>query len=139
MGRLRLSDLVMVFLLLVHAGLVLWAAVGLIEWRLPTTPWPAISNPKLPPGILLLQWLLVLVTAGIFIAGFVLHWRFTPLAMAVGYAAMASLCGLQTFNYLDHSTKFFDMTLEYAAYLLILLFLFRAPAARRRFRGEGAA
>lgn len=116
----------MALLLLVHAFLVVWAVAGLADWLLPRTPWPEVSNPLFPRSVLLLQWLFILATAGVFLVGFAFRWPLMPAATAVGYLAMASLCAVETFGYLEHRWRFAAMALEYATYVAILLFLFRS-------------
>jgi hypothetical protein len=113
-----------VVLVLVHSFLGLWGMVGLAEWLLPSVPWPRVSNPELPRGILLAQWVLLLTAAGVFIAGYFTRWRLTPWAMAAVYTAMASLCALQTFTYLTNESRFRAMAIEYVEYAVILVILF---------------
>jgi drug/metabolite transporter superfamily protein YnfA len=73
---------------------------------------------------------LVLAAAAIFIIGYATTWPFTPAAMAVMYAAMAALCALQTFTYMQAPLRFVAMGLEFAAYAGILIFLFRSGIFR---------
>jgi hypothetical protein len=46
---------------------------------------------------------------------------------------MAGVCALETFGYLQHAGRFRDMALEYAAYLLLVILLFRLASLRDRF------
>jgi hypothetical protein len=118
-------------LLGLHGLLAAWAVVGFAEWFAPSVPWPAISNELFPRDILLMQWSLVLTSAVVFIGGWVLKWRHTPMAMAGVYAGMAALCALQTFRYLESDLRFVALALEYAAYALILIYLFRSRVFAR--------
>lgn len=113
-------------LLGVHALLGLWALLGLAEWASPSVPWPRVSNALFPRDILLMQWTLTLIAAVTFIAGYGLAWVNTPAAMACIYAAMAALCAVETFRYMESETRFIAMGAEYVAYAGILLFLFRS-------------
>ena len=128
----RVARLAMGLLLLVHVFLLAWALAGLADWLLPRTPWPEVSNPLFPRWVLLLQWLFILATAAVFLLGYALRWRHMPVAVAVGYAAMAAPCALETTVYLQHAFRYPAMAIEYAAYLLILWFLFRSGFVRRR-------
>jgi hypothetical protein len=123
----------MIALVLVHIVLVIWCVLGLAEMILPELPFPKVGNPLFPPSIQLGQWLLVLAVASIFILGLAARWRHTPVAMAVGYALMAALCAVETIGYLKHDLRYPAMALEYAAYIVILLFLFRSRTARASF------
>lgn len=53
--------------------------------------------------------------------------------MACLYAAMAVLCAVETFRYMENDSRFLAMGLEYLAYAGILAFLFRT---RREAGGE---
>jgi len=131
----KAAHLTLAVLVLVHAALIIWCVLGLAEMLLPELPLPKVGNPLFPGWIQLAQWLLVFAVASIFILGLAARWRHTPLAMAVGYGLMAALCAVETFGYLKHDLRFAAMALEYAAYLSILLFLFRSRIAQQSFAG----
>lgn len=126
-------------LITVHVVLGLWAAVGLVEWFWATAPWPRITNPLFPRGILLMQWGLSLTAAALFLGGFALRWSRTPTALAVVYTAMALLCAVETFTYMHGTSRFVAMAAEYMAYASIVVVLHRseyfrptmAPAVQR--------
>jgi hypothetical protein len=122
-------------LVVVHLGLAVWSLIGLAEFVLPAVPWRRIANPLFSPAVLLAQWLLVLGTAAIFVGGYARRWRYTPLAVGVGYGLMASLCVYQTFFILIHEMRFVPLGAEFAAYVSILALLHRSPA-RERFSGS---
>lgn len=113
-------------LLAVHAVLGLWALVGFAEWFAPSVPWARVSNALFPRDILFMQWALILTAATVFVSGYLLGWAYTPVAMACVYAAMAALCAVETFGYMESETRFVAMAAEYVAYAGILVFLFRA-------------
>jgi hypothetical protein len=132
------SRLITILLLAIHAALLVWALLGLIEPWLAQPPWPTLANPLFPGWLQLAQWLTVLVTGLVFPAGYAVRWSMLPWAMVAGYGAMATVCAVQTLCWLRHDGRFLDMAIEYAAYILILVWLFRAPAMRRRFHpGHG--
>ncbi len=122
-------------LVVVHIGLVAWALVGVIELVSSTVPWPRVSNPSLSPKMLLLQWLLVLTAAGLFIGGYVSRWKHTRGAMAVVYTSMAIVCAYQTFFILEHPGRFIAMAIEYVEYGVILTFLFCSKTMQAHFAG----
>jgi len=133
MAKEKLAHLFMIALVVVHIVLVVWCVLGLAEIILPELPLPKVGNPLFPASIQLAQWLLVLAVAAIFILGLAARWRHTPIAMTAGYALMAALCAVETIGYLKHDLRYPAMALEYAAYGVILLFLFRSPTARASF------
>ncbi len=129
----NISKIAAVLLIGLHFVLALWSLVGLAEWFVPDVPWKRLSNPLFPAEILLAHWLSILTASTIFIFGYFLKWRWTPAAMTFGYAAMAGVCAVETFGYLQHKTKFVDMAAEYIAYALILLFLYNSDFMKQRF------
>ncbi len=132
-----LSRLTMTGLLFLHVALLVWALTGLAEWIFGAVPWPAVANPLFPRPMLLAHWLSVAVTACIFLAGYALRWPGTPLAVAAGYAAMATVCLIETTQYLVRDARWLAMGLEYAAYLGIGFYLFRSAHAQAVFGGTG--
>jgi hypothetical protein len=119
-------------LIIVHAGLAMWALVGLLELGLSSVPWPRISNLAFSPSMLALQWGLIATAASVFIAGYLRRWTLLPKAMLVIYGAMASVCAIQTFFILTNPSRFRAMAIEYAEYGVILLFLFYSDHMRER-------
>jgi hypothetical protein len=132
-GGPSLARLVAWALILVHAGLAVWAFVGFAELALSNVPWTRLSNPLFSRVMLALQWSLIASAALVFVAGYFGRWRRTPVAMLVIYAAMALVCAYQTFFILTHSSRFREMAIEYAEYAVILAFLFRSKHMREHF------
>lgn len=122
-----------ILLLIIHGFLALWAVAGLAEMASPHVPWNRITNPLFPGGLLLAHWISVLVASTAFVAGYALRWSRMPVVMLFSYGAMAAVCAVETFGYLVHPTRFLDMSMEYATYLLILAFLFHSDAMKKRF------
>lgn len=92
-------------------------------------------HPLFPRGVLFLQWGLSLAASAVFLAGYGQRWFRTPSAMAVVYAAMALVCAIETFIYMQGIARFFAMAAEYVAYVSILFILFRS----KHFRAPEAA
>ena len=121
------------FILLIHAGLGVWALGGLIELAGLNVPWPSVTNPELPRGLLFLRWPLIAAAAAVFIGGYASRWRLTPWAMALIYGFMAAMCAYETFFILTNDSRFLAMAIEYTEYALILAFLFLSDYMRQRF------
>lgn len=125
---LRLADHAFAVMpVIVHCGLLVWALTGFIEmiWAIP--PWPRVSNPLFSNGMLLLEWSLVAGASATFLAGYAKRWTRLPTAMIAWYAMMAAVCAWQTFLILEHPSRFAEMALEYAEYLIIGLYLHVSP------------
>lgn len=130
---LKLADRsILAVLLVVHAGLLLWALAGMAEWLLPAVPWPVLSNPLFSPAMLLAQWLAIGAAALAFLLGYALRWRRMREAIIVCYAVMAAICAVQTFTILQNDFRYVGMVLEYIVYVAILAYLYRSVLVRRR-------
>ncbi|HEX5737602.1 MAG TPA: hypothetical protein VFY22_03770 [Hydrogenophaga sp.] len=123
-------------LVVVHAILLAWAAIGMAEWLLPAVPWPLVSNPAFPPWLLLVHWLAVFTGAIAFLGGYIARWRATPAAVALAYAFMAVVCVIETFWFLTGVGRFVAMALEFATYIGIVVLLRRLPSFVNRFSGR---
>jgi hypothetical protein len=120
-------------LLLVHAGLGVWALVGFVELATVQVPWPSATNPELPRWLLWLRWPLIAAASAAFIGGYVGRWRLMPWAMLLIYSGMAAMCAYETFFVLTNPNRYRAMAVEYAEYAVILAFLFLSNHMQQRF------
>ena len=120
-------------LVLVHAGLLLWAGIGFLELVFPDPPWDRLSNPLFSESMLLWQWFIISISALVFLIGYYKRWAWTPVLLAGIYALMAFTCTYQTFFILEHESRFTEMIIEFIEYAVILAFLFGAPGMRVHF------
>jgi len=116
----------------VHGGAAAVAAVGLLEWLLLDMPWLRLSDWRYADAIDFLQLPLLLGIGGVFLVGYLRRWRHLPAAMAIAYTLFAATRVIQTFGYLNHESRVREMAIECVAYLVILVFLFRADVVQRR-------
>ncbi|HEX9752985.1 MAG TPA: hypothetical protein VGA46_06005 [Methyloceanibacter sp.] len=130
----RLSTPIWCGLFVLHTGLGVWAALGLIEFLTPDQITFGLANRHFPDWMQLLHWLAI----GAGASAFLLTWRRFPqarlMAMATAYGLMAVVCLIQTLLFLQHPGKWRDMGLEYVAYLAILWLLAHLPSAPAKSR-----
>jgi hypothetical protein len=115
---------------------VLWAVVGFVEFFAPSVPWPPVANPRFPREVLFLQWSLTLAAGVVFLGGYFSAWFRTPSAMVGIYLAMAAVCAVETFGYLEGSFRFVAMGV---AYVGIAVFLFRSELFAPGWGGQSVA
>jgi hypothetical protein len=126
-------------LLGVHGTLALWAAAGLVELVTPTPPWPAVRNPELPVGLLVVHWLAMLGAGSAFLVGYLTRWPATPRVMVAAYAGLAAICAVETFGHLTNESRFVDMGVEYTTYAILIALLHNAPLRNRFGRAPDSA
>jgi uncharacterized membrane protein YccC len=113
--------------------LSMWGLLGFLEYFWGYAPLLPLQNPEFPQGTQFLHWLAISVSGLVFLAGYGTHWAYTPHAMVVIYAVMATLCFVQTFDFMTNPSRYLAMVVEYVAYLAIGIFLFRSRRMQQRF------
>jgi len=126
-------------LLGVHGTLALWASAGLVELVMPAPPWPAVRNPELPDGLLVVHWLAMLGAGSVFLVGYLTRWPTTPRVMAAAYVSLATICAVETFGFLTNASRFVNMGVEYATYAILIALLHNAPLKNRFRRAPDSA
>ena len=124
-------------LVLVKAALLVWGALGLVEYLVPSLA-VGLQNPNFPPGTQLLHWILILLTGLIFLLGFALRWIYTPFATITMYATLATLCFIETVDFQAFGggvTRYYVMSAEYLLYLALSAYLLSSAQIQARFSG----
>lgn len=113
-------------LLIVHFLLFIWAFGGVIEMVSDEVFWEPYTNPAFPDWVLVIHWGSVLFASISFLYGYLTRWNKTPKIMAIGYGLMALVCIIETFGYMTGDMKYIAMGVEFLAYIVILLLLFKS-------------
>ena len=121
--------------LLVAAATVMlgWGALGFLEYFTGLAPLVPLQNATFPSGTQFVHWLLITLSGAVFLIGYFLRWRYTPLAMIVLYAALATLCAIETFDFMENPSRYGDFARECTYYILISIYLVRSRRMRERF------
>ena len=122
-------------LVLMHAVLVGWGVLGLIEYIAPAASL-GLQNANFPAGTQFLHFAAIMATGGIFVGGYFRRWRHTPFATVLMYAVLATLCFIETVDFGAFGggqTRFIVMGIEYVTYVGISIFLLRSKTMRQRF------
>ena len=122
------------YLLILAATVMLgWGTLGFLEYFTGLAPLVPLQNATFPGGTQFIHWLLITLSGSVFLTGYVLRWRYTPLAMIVLYAALATLCAIETFDFMKNPSRYGDFARECAYYVLISIYLVRSRRMRERF------
>lgn len=120
----------------IAAFLLIWGVLGMFEYVTGITPVIALQNPAFPAGIQFLQWVLLIAFGAVFLLGYATRWPHTPVAVTVIFAMLATMCFVQTVDFLTNESRFLAFALECIAYLAIATFLLRSERMRRRFGAD---
>lgn len=122
-------------LLAIKAVLLVWGLLGLLEYFSPSLRL-GLQNDNFPQGTQLLHWLLLLLSGSTFVGGFLWRRRYTPFATITMYAALATLCFVETVDFGAFgggTTSYFIMAGEYAVYIALSIYLLQSRRIAERF------
>lgn len=122
------------YLLILAATVMLgWGTFGFLEYFTGLAPLIPLQNSTFPEGTQFVHWMLITLSGSVFLAGYFLRWPYTPLAMIVLYAALATLCAIETFDFMENPSRYGDFARECIYYVLISIYLVRSRRMRERF------
>lgn len=122
------------YVVLVAAGVMFgWGALGLLEYCFQIAPLMPLQNANFPAGTQLIHWILILGSGGVYLAGYATRWRHTPFAMAIVFAMLATLCAIETFDFMTRPDRYSAFTREVIYYVLIAAYLHRSKRMRSHF------
>ena len=110
-----------------------WGLLGFIEYFSGAALILPLQNPTFPGGTQLIHWFLITVSGAVFLLGYFTKWRYTPFAMVVIYAMLATLCAVETFDFMTNPSRYVDFIVEVISYILISIYLFRSQRMRLHF------
>lgn len=122
------------YLIVLASGIMLgWGFLGFFEYFTGLAPLMPLQNATFPLGMQTLHWVLITASGATFLAGYVLRWKFTPIAMLVMFTALATMCAVQTFDMLENPDRYRNFVQECVNYIIISTYLFRSKRMRDRF------
>jgi len=121
--------------LLIAIGIFMtaWGFLGFMEYLFRFAPVMPLQNATFPSGTQFMHWLAILTSGIVFLVGYFTKWEYTPHAMVVIYAVMATLCFVQTFDFMTNEGRYRAMVLEYVAYIGISIYLFKSARMQEHF------
>ena len=129
----RLSQGFGYLIVLASAIMLGWGLLGFLEYFTGLAPLMPLQNAAFPPGMQTLHWILITASGSTNLAGYVLRWSVTPIAMLVMFTALATMCAVQTFDMLENSDRYRNFVQECFNYIIISIYLFRSKRMRDRF------
>ena len=131
---MKLVSNVYMFLLLIGAiGMLVWGLAGFFEYFTGIVPFIKLQNPAYPSGVQFVHWLLITISGGVFLLGYIIKWRWTPYAMVLLFSNLAVLCTIQTFDFMSEQWGFSQYFTETVLYVVHSSFLLFSPVSKSRF------
>lgn len=134
----HVSTLFSYVVLLASSVMFVWGALGLLEYGFGFAPLMPLQNANFPPGTQLIHWILIVSSGAVYLGGYATRWRYTPSAMTVLFAMLATLCAVETFDFMTRPDRYSAFGREVVYYVLIAVYLQRSKRMRSRFGRSGS-
>lgn len=122
------------YLILLYAiVMAAWGILGFLGYFFGITPLGTLNNPTFPAGTQLIHYLLIFSSGAIYLTGYFSKWKHTPFAMVVIFAMLATLCSVETFDFMENPGRYFSFVVECLMYIGISIYLFRSQRMRTHF------
>ena len=110
-----------------------WGVLGFIEYFTQTIIIVPLQNPTFPNGTRFIHWLLITLTGATYLYGYVIRWLYTPLVMPLLFGMLASMCFIQTFDFMTAPSRYVAFAIECSVYIGISVYLLRSQLMQNRF------
>jgi F0F1-type ATP synthase assembly protein I len=127
------SRIYLVILVAWSAVMLVWGLAGFIEYFTGITPIIKLQNSAYPGGLQFVHWLLISLTGGTFLIGYLTHWSLTPFAMILLFSNLTVMCTIQTFDFMSDQWSLNAYIGELIFYLATSLFLIYSAVSKSHF------
>ncbi len=128
------SKIYMTLLLLMCIGMLIWGIGGFFEYFTGVKPFIKLQNDAYPSGVQFVHWLLITLTASVFLWGYLTKWKWTPFVMVLLFSNLAVLCTIESFDFMSAQWSFSAYFTEIASYMVHSAFLLRSSLSKSRFK-----
>lgn len=128
------SKVVMVVLLIWTVVMLVWGLSGFFEYFSGSIPFIHLQNSAYPRTVQFVHWLLITLTGGAFVLGYLLKWKWTPFVMVMLFSNLAVLCTIQTFDFMSEQWSYTAYSTEIVLYVLLSAFLLFSSLSKSHFK-----
>ena len=129
----KISLLYSYFLILGSIGMTTWGLAGFTEYLFDITVVIPLQNPNFPSGTQFIHWLLITLSGTVFLFGYFTRWKYTPNVKVTIYACLATMCFIQTFDFMTREDRYISYALEVTNYIIVSIYLFKSKLMQERF------
>ena len=115
------------------AGMSAWGILGFVEYFTGLALVVPLQNPNFPRGTQFIHWLLISASGLTFLFGYFRRWKYTPNVMVVFYACLATMCFIQTFDFMTRDDRYVSYAKEVVYYIVFSIYLFKSRQMRIHF------
>lgn len=122
--------------LLSAVGMTIWGVAGFIEYLTGATIVIPLQNANFPSGTQFIHWVLITLYGVVFLYGYFSRWQYTPNAVMVICACLATMCFIQTFDFMTREDRYTAYAQEVTIYIVVTLYLFKSKLMQAHFGRE---
>lgn len=127
------SKTYLILLVIWSLVMLVWGVAGFFEYFTGLKPFIELQNKAYPNGVQFVHWLLISLTGGTFLIGYLNHWSLTPYVMLVLFSNLAVLCTIETFDFMSDQWSLKSYSIELIFYLATTLFLLNSAISKSHF------
>ncbi len=116
--------------------MAIWGTLGFVEYFTGQVILLPLQNPTFPAGTQFIHWFLISLSGYIYLFGYFSRWKFTPNVMVVIYACLATMCFIQTFDFMVREDRYISYVREVIYYIIFSIYLFRSKRMQEHFRRD---
>lgn len=137
MINLNIISLIYSYLLLASAVVFcFWGTAGFIEYFTGQQIIIPLQNPNFPMGTQFIHWFLITLKGFVFLIGYLKRWQYTPHVMVLLYACLATMCFIQTIDFMTREDRYTSYATELISYTIASLYLFKSKRMQKHFKGS---
>ena len=129
----RVSTIFSYLLLIAAVAMGAWGVLGFVEYFSGTAVIVPLQNQNFPRGTQFLHWMLITGSGFTYLIGYFKKWRYTPNVMVVIYACLATMCFIQTFDFMTRPDRYTSFVIECINYTVVSIYLFRSTRMEEHF------
>lgn len=133
----HISRLFSYVLLLAAAVMATWGVLGFIEFFTDKALLMPLQNPNFPSGTQFIHWFLITASGTTLLIGYFSRWKHTPNVMVVLFACLATMCFIQTFDFMVREDRYSSYVREVIYYTIFSVYLFRSQRMKEHFQRKG--
>lgn len=131
---MKLISIIFTYLIVLAAFVMAaWGTLGFLEYFTDIAPVIPLQNPTFPNGTQFIHWFLISLSGYTFIIGYFSRWEYTPNVMVVIYACLATMCFIQTFDFMVREDRYASYAKEVFYYIIISTYLFKSKRMKDHF------
>lgn len=127
------SKIYLVLLVIYSVIMLIWGLAGFFEYFSGIKPLIKLQNSAYPSGVQFVHWLLISLSGGVFLVGYLMHWNLTPYAMILLFSNLAVLCTIETFDFMSDQWSLKAYITELIFYVGSSLFLIYSEVSKAHF------